>query len=216
MSAQAANLGIDTISRLVRIRHIIIDLHGGRADPLDDRQVLLGAEPRFDPQRYACILSLRRNLLEPFNHNVRALGVVSQIAVAEERQQDYVRAHHFGDVYRLRDPSLGPRVALVGHAVESAHRKRGYLHLVPLCLGEDFLLQVLIKERQVVLPAAEIHLDAVQANLLGQLERFRIRRLAYRPVADRQLEAFVRPGPALRRFARRGQRKPGQYACPGL
>ena len=151
--------------------------------------MLGAAEPGFDRQCDVGLLRLGGDVLQPAHGCVYALGVLEQISLAEEGQQDDIRPHRSCDVDGLVHPPLRPGIALVGDVVEDAHRQRCHLQAVVVGTLQDRLLTFGIEQGQLVLAASEVNLNAIEANPLGDVEGFRLAVLAQRPVTGAQFEA---------------------------
>ncbi len=84
--AELANLFVDVVAPIIRVAHVVIDLHGFRADAVQNFDVFIGVKPAFDPKNNASLFRLRCHGLEPADDFLNTWFVASQIAVAEKCQ----------------------------------------------------------------------------------------------------------------------------------
>ena len=119
--AQRPDFLVDVVTPVARIAHIVINLHGLRADALQEVEMFRRAEPAFDAENDAGLFRLRGDGHEALHDFIHTGPVVAQIALVEKRQQHDAHPERLANLNAIAHPLDRARVALVRHVVHLAN-----------------------------------------------------------------------------------------------
>lgn len=170
VAAELADFLVDVVALAFGIGDIVVDADGRGGDGVEDADVVFGAEPVFEAEDGAGLFGGRGDFLEAGDDLGLEVRFVLDVATGEEGHQDDLLVHLVHDLDALLDPFLGTIVRGVGDGVEDAHGQGGDFDVVLLGGSDDFLAGVGFAEVVFGADVVEAELDAIEADLLGQVE----------------------------------------------
>src|ERR1035437_10111482 len=203
--AQPADFLHHVEAGLRAIAHVVIHQHVLRPRAFHDADVVLRGNRVLQPEHDAGFLRLRSYLAEDVADG-DSLGLAADRAVAEERQEKYLRAQRAREPDRVQDPLYGQLVVLQAVVVQPVHA--GGVDRDPVLTGQA---QVASDDLRIVdghLVAgdtpAKRDLYALETELRGQRQRLRVGPEPQVPIGDADRK---RRGGAGQARAKSGERR---------